>query len=182
MVADLEYTSWEGSLQRGWSRPDEHREIVQIGAIRLNAGDGFAETGALDVLVQPQRNPVLSDYFVELTGITNARLASEGTELAAALEALKTFAAGATFWSNGSDDAVIAENCALVGIENPVANASWRDIALPFARLLDREEQIVSADVPEMIGLPAPGHAHDALSDVRAIALGLRHLRKLDRL
>ena len=70
VAVDLKYTSWEGSLERGWSRPHEHREVVQIGAVRLDAGNGFAEVDALDVLVRPQRNPVLSEYFVALTGIT----------------------------------------------------------------------------------------------------------------
>ena len=36
VVCDLEYTAWAGSLQRGWSDPGEHREIVQIAAIRLS--------------------------------------------------------------------------------------------------------------------------------------------------
>ena len=35
VLYDTEYTSWEGSLQRGWSRPDEHRELVQLSAIRV---------------------------------------------------------------------------------------------------------------------------------------------------
>lgn len=27
---DTEYTSWEGAMQRNWSGPDEHRELVQL--------------------------------------------------------------------------------------------------------------------------------------------------------
>ena len=73
VIFDLEYTAWEGSLGRDWSLEDEHREIVQIGAVRLEA-DTLDELDALECLVRPVMNPVLSDYFAALTGITNADL------------------------------------------------------------------------------------------------------------
>ncbi|MEK9900254.1 MAG: hypothetical protein VW516_05830 [Rhodospirillaceae bacterium] len=28
VVADLEYTSWEGALEGGWSEPGQFREVV----------------------------------------------------------------------------------------------------------------------------------------------------------
>ena len=177
IIVDLEYTAWPGSLERSWSRADEHREVVQIGAVRLDAGDGFTELAALNILVRPQRNPVLSDYFVALTGITNQRLAAEGTELATALDALAEFADGAPLHSNGPDGLVIIENCALIGIDNPLPQENWRDIAPALERLLDRA-RVGSAEIPALLGLPAPGPAHDALADARAIAAGLRHWRQ----
>ncbi len=155
--------------------------MVQIGAVRLDAGAEFAEVDVLDILVQPRRNPVLSDYFVALTGITNQRLASEGTELATALAALAAFANGRSLLSNGPDGAVMAENCALIEIDNPLPNDQWRDIAGCLPRLLDREN-VSSADIPELLGLVAPGPAHDALADARAIAAGLRHWRQAGRI
>lgn len=181
MVVDLEYTSWDGSLARGWSKPNEHREVVQIGAVRLDAGDGFGEIEALNVLVRPQRNPQLSDYFVALTAITNDRLAARGTDLPAALDALAVFAAGAPLHSNGDDGAVVAENCALIDIGNPLPQTGWRDIAPALHDLLGREA-VGSADIPALLGLPAPGPAHDALADARAIAAGLRHWRESGKL
>ncbi|MCZ6590686.1 MAG: exonuclease domain-containing protein [Alphaproteobacteria bacterium] len=177
----MEYTSWEGSLERGWSRLHEHREVVQIGAVRLDAGNGFDEVSALDVLVRPQHNPVLSDYFVDLTGITNDRLAAEAGKLASALGALTALAAGAPLLTNGDDGAVVAESCALIGVDNPLADDRWFDIAPALQRLLSREK-LGSAEIPALLGLPAPGPAHDALADACAIAAGLRHLRKQQRL
>ena len=35
IIFDTEFTAWEGSMQRGWSGQNEHREIVQISAIRI---------------------------------------------------------------------------------------------------------------------------------------------------
>lgn len=176
IVVDLEYTAWPGSLERGWSRAHEHREVVQIGAVRLDAGDGFAEIDALDILVRPQRNQVLSEYFVALTDITNERLAAEGIELAIALNALAEFAQAIPLHSNGPDGLVMVENCTLIGIDNPLPQDRWRDIAPALERLLGRA-RVGSAQIPTLLGLPAPGPAHDALADARAIAAGLRHWR-----
>ena len=37
VVFDTEFTAWQGSMERGWSGPGEHKEIVQIGAVLLDA-------------------------------------------------------------------------------------------------------------------------------------------------
>src|SRR5882762_1688961 len=63
VVYDLEYTAWEGSQARGWSGPGEHREVVQIGAVRLDPHRGWAETASLARLVRPRINPRLSAYL-----------------------------------------------------------------------------------------------------------------------
>ena len=38
IVFDLEFTAWEGSLARHWLAPGEFKEVVQIGAVRLDGG------------------------------------------------------------------------------------------------------------------------------------------------
>ena len=40
VLFDLEFTAWEGSLERGWSEPWEAREIIQIGAVRVKDDAG----------------------------------------------------------------------------------------------------------------------------------------------
>lgn len=150
--------------------------MVQIGAVRLDAGDGFSEVGAFERLVRPRINPHLSDYFVALTAITNDRLRGDSGPLAPALAALAAFADGAPLWSNGNDAAVIEENCGLIAIANPLPPARWRNIA-PALQPVIGGDNIRSAAIPAALGLAAPGQAHDALADARAIAAGLRHLR-----
>ncbi len=44
VVYDLEYTAWEGSLERNWSGPNEDPEIVQIGAVKIRQYDNKWET------------------------------------------------------------------------------------------------------------------------------------------
>lgn len=36
IVFDTEYTTWDGAKERGWSNPNEHRELVQIAAQKIN--------------------------------------------------------------------------------------------------------------------------------------------------
>ena len=36
-VFDLEFTAWECSMASHWLRPGEFKEVVQIGAVRLDA-------------------------------------------------------------------------------------------------------------------------------------------------
>jgi inhibitor of KinA sporulation pathway (predicted exonuclease) len=86
VVFDTEFTAWAGSMHRRWSGPGEHKEIVQIGAVVLDAAS-LEERRAYSVLIRPVRNPVLSDYFVTLTRITNERLTREGTDFATGLAA-----------------------------------------------------------------------------------------------
>ena len=57
--------------------------IIELGAVSLEAG---AETGSLDVLVRLPEGGVLPPFIVELTGITDAQLLSEGVDQAEAAE------------------------------------------------------------------------------------------------
>ena len=81
VVFDLEFTAWEGSVAHRWSRPGEFTELVQIGALLVDARS-FAVEREMDLLVKPRLNPVLSEYLVKLTGITNEELAARGVDFA----------------------------------------------------------------------------------------------------
>lgn len=176
VVFDLEYTAWPGSLERGWSRNDEHREIVQIGAVRL--APDLTEVGCTECLVRPTVNSVLSDYFVSLTGISNADLDLYGVDLVTALRRLARFAApDALLLSNGDDGGVVAESCNLSGTESPIAAARFVCIEDALLAALGSAVPIASSDLPAAVGAAMPGRAHTALADARAIALTLRTLR-----
>ena len=57
ILFDFEYTAWEGSWARKWSEPWEHREIIQIAAVRVVIDGAVTEQGSFDCLVRPKRNP-----------------------------------------------------------------------------------------------------------------------------
>ncbi|MBI2235902.1 MAG: exonuclease domain-containing protein [Magnetospirillum sp.] len=179
VVYDLEYTCWEGSLARDWDGPDEHREIVQIGAVALSAE--FQELAALEVMVRPRINPRLSDYFTRLTGLSQARLDKEGVDIAEALARLHAFAEpGLPLASNGDDGGVIAENCRLAGLDHPLSHRCV-NVEFRIAAALDGYRPM-SFEIPELFGLPQSGRGHDALFDARAVAVALRSLWRQGKL
>lgn len=179
VVYDLEYTSWEGAHARNWSGPGEHREIVQIGAVRLDGGAGLAELACFEAIVVPRVNPRLSRYFVELTGIDEARLAREGLDFAAALARFSGFAEGAGgLLANGDDEDVLRENCRLCGLAWPFADGFCRNLAPVLQAAAGGARHIVSSRLPEIFRLAPAGRAHDGLADARAIAAALRVIQE----
>lgn len=175
VVWDTEFTAWPGSQERGWTGPGEHRELVQIGAVALDATKGFAEIGTFERIVQPKINPRLSQYFIDLTGVTQQRVDREGVPFPRALD---EFAAFVNRWTGfvgsfGRDDLVLSENCALHAIAQPVALDRFRDLRPALEAAIGRKG-MMSSELPRFVGLPVPVQAHDALADARAIASVLR--------
>lgn len=169
VIFDLELTAWPGSAARNWSGPGEHPEIIQIAAVRLDAG--LHESAALDVVVKPRLNPILSDYIIALTGLTQERVDREGVDLAAALTLFADFASGArAILSNGGDRRYIQRNVALAGIEDPLAAMPFASLGGHFRRAARSAAHVVSSALPEVFGFAAPGRAHDGLADARAVA------------
>lgn len=179
IVFDLEFTAWSGSRERNWTGPGEFREIVQIGAVRLGPPEDFAETGAFARLVQPSRNPVLSRYFTDLTGITQAELESSGIAFAQALEEFAAFVGTETpIYSNGHDALILFENCHLNRQPCPIARNRFHNIgpALADAAAGPATKHVTSSDLSRLLpGVPSLP-AHDALSDARMVAAGFRYL------
>ena len=112
VIYDLEYTTWPGALERHWSGKDEYREIIRIGAISIDLGS-LQEIETLDVFVKPSANPVLSDYCVKLTGITNEQIQAEGIALHEALHKFADFVGKRNIFSYACDFLVILENLRL---------------------------------------------------------------------
>lgn len=174
VVYDLEYTTWEGARERQWSGPGEHREVVQVGAVRLDSG------AELSLLIKPRRNPALSAYFSGLTGITQDQVDRDGLDFPEALGRLADFAAGADLASNGVDEGVLRENCALTGCAFPF-EACCHDLSPLLMKAAGAQAHIYSCEMAAAFGLSADQRAHDALGDARQVAQVLRHLLKTGR-
>src|SRR3989344_6626754 len=138
ILLDTEYTSWDGSYERGWSGPNEYKEIIQIGAIVVD-GKSLTEEGAFSVFIKPVKNPNLSDFIIELTGITQEKIDAEGIPLAEALTRFGDFAQDLPIFAYGTDGTVIRENCALLGIPHPFAEGriqNMRPLVFPVLEKL----------------------------------------------
>lgn len=78
MIFDLEYTSWPGSNDRVENLPGKYHEIIQIGAVIIEMSGDMREVDSFQTLVRPQKNPILSDYLVDLTRITQEQVEKGG--------------------------------------------------------------------------------------------------------
>ena len=175
VVFDTEFTAWPGSMARAWAGPGEHKEIIQIGAVIIDS-KSLEERHAFSVLIRPVRNPILSPYLVDLTGITNERLDAEGVDFTTGVRSFVQFAGRRPLHAYGRDDRIIAENAELlrqrkVWPDLPTTNLKeWLlKVGIPLAG-------VHSGNLAAHVGSKSQGIAHDALIDSRSLAEAVRYL------
>lgn len=176
VLFDLEYTAWEGSLAARWLRPGEFREVVQIGAVKIDAVtlDPVAD---FETLIRPRINKSLSAYFETLTGITNEMLAARGADLADAYLSFVTFAQDAPIVSFGRDDRVLTHNLDLYGLKDMPALPAHMNIAHWLNANGVATAGYHACDIARLCGAADfQGQEHDALDDARSLAAGARAL------
>lgn len=174
-VFDLEYTAWECSMARHWLTPGEFKEVVQIGAVKLDA-DSFAVLGEFECLVRPRINSVISPYLEKLTGITNDAVARQGVDFADAYARFLEFADGSPIAAFGHDEYVLEENLRLYGITGARAMPLFYDLRGWFAVQGLDPRGMQSCEIGPLLGVPFEGHAHNALNDARSLARGMEAL------
>jgi inhibitor of KinA sporulation pathway (predicted exonuclease) len=176
IVLDLEWTSWPGFMESGWSQPGRYTEIVHVGAFAVRPHENFQEVRGFERLVKPVYNPVLSDYFIDLTGIGQDRLDHEGVSFADMMTAFRDFCGEtAAFASFGRDDLVMMRNCRYRDIEPAVDMSNTLNVN---AALVERgliPAGCTLSDLVDDLGLMPAGQAHDAVADARGLAALLRH-------
>ena len=174
-VFDLEFTAWECSMATHWLRPGEFKEVVQIGALRLDAGN-FEVLDELDILVRPRINPVLSDYFEKLTGITNDAVRARGVDFAAAHARFAAFAEGGPICAFGHDEGILEENIRFYGLTDMAVLPEFFDLRTWFAGQSLDPRGMLSCEIGPALGLPFEGRLHNALDDARSLAAAMRAL------
>ncbi|MEG3620275.1 3'-5' exonuclease [Magnetovibrio sp. PR-2] len=184
LIYDTEWTSWAGFLESNLTQPGRYPEIIQIGAVKLDIADGFRETGSFMRYIRPKVNPELSDYIIELTGITQNAIDEQGKPFPEVLSAFVEFIEDdfAVLMPYGVDGEIVARNCALNDIQVPDVFKKERDLRqfLLDLELVDNSQ--VSSDLPRYFGLPDEELSHDALGDSRSLANVIRHLRETGKI
>ena len=176
VLFDLEYTAWEGSLAGRWLKPGEFREVVQIGAVKIDAAT-LEHVADFEALVRPRINTELSGYFESLTGITNGMLAGRGVDLAPAYRRFVEFADGASIVSFGRDDRVLLHNLDLYGLKDMPDLPAHTNIAHWLNANGVKTAGYHACDVARLCGAgDFKGNEHDALDDARSLAAGARAL------
>lgn len=181
VVFDLEYTAWPGAQERDWGAPGELREIVQIGALRLDRDLAVVEE--FETLVRPLVNPRLSPYFTELTGIDQETVDREGREPAAALGDFLGFCKGCSVLSYGNDMIVLGENVGWARargeqVAHGFLHNGFLNVRPWLNTLAPQTSTANSGRLWQVLGLPKPasGAEHSALFDCHSFAAALRYL------
>jgi inhibitor of KinA sporulation pathway (predicted exonuclease) len=156
-------------MARHWLVPGEFKEVVQIGAVKLDA-DSFRILAEFDMLVRPRINPVLSPYFKKLTGITSERIARQGVDFAIAYARFLEFSEGGPVAAFGHDEDVLADNIRLYGMTGAGPLPVFYDLRGWFAVQGVDPRGMHSCDVGPALGVPFMGQTHNALDDARSIA------------
>ncbi len=176
VLYDTEFTSWEGAAASDWAEPWQYKEIVQLAAMKVDL-DSLEELETFNCLVQPQLNPTLSDYFIELTGITNEEVASKGVLYEVMYQKFINFVGDVKAYSYGRDDLVLHENLDLYTIQGLDNRLAFGDLH-PFFRKLGVDPAIVnSGALAKYFKVDIDIHEHNAMDDVRSIFAALKHLK-----
>lgn len=179
VVFDLEWTAWEGSRERNWSGPREEREIIEIGAVKLDGANGLTDIVAFENLVRPTLNPIVSSYFTDLTGITQTLIDNEAMPFREAITLFEAFVGydNPPVLSFSQDEDVLRHNCVLNDLPWPFGAHQFHNIAPAIAGAAGREPGSFStSNLPEIFGFPPPTNAHRALGDAICIAETMRIL------
>ncbi|MBI4132672.1 MAG: hypothetical protein HY473_01045 [Candidatus Sungbacteria bacterium] len=164
-------------MERGWSRPDEFKEIVEIGAIRVDPLS-LDELDALTIFAKPEKNPALSEYFIQLTGITQKEVDEKGMSFAEAIAEFAAWAGNCDLYSYGRDDDVLAKNSQFAGIVLPIKQSRFKNIKEIFEAHGIPVENYMSSTIVRAFGKEPERRGHEAVNDARTILDGLRELSK----
>ena len=180
IVFDLEFTSWEGSMQRNWSGENEYKEIVQIAAIKVTDGK---ISDKLNILVKPNINPNLSDYFQKLTGIKNKHIKKSGIDIHIALEMFYNFSKNYTLYSYGNDYHIIHENLILNNVprKSKFFSYVWQQKFKDFKDLLIDYDidpsKYTSGTIYKAFNLKIKNHnVHNALDDAYSLYVTSKYI------
>lgn len=172
ILYDTEYTTWQGAPERNWSGQNEHRELVHIGAVKVDTLS-LNELDAFEIYIKPRINPILSDFFIEFTGIQQETVDRLGVSFPEAWQRFNVWRSSLPSFAFGRDDLVIDENCRLNNV--PV------DLNKPFFNICEYFEQkgistreYHSSTIVRAFGVEPRLDGHNALNDARLILDALR--------
>jgi len=175
IVFDLEATCWE----RGTS-PDR-MEIIEVGAVRLGAPD-YKLKDQFQSFVRPVREPVLSEFCMKLTSITQEDVDTSNSWP----EVLARFHSwiGADFEAIGSwgeyDAKQIRVDCRRHAITLPGFLDRHVNLKVIFSRIFEVKPRGMKGAL-RMLGVSLAGSHHRSLDDAVNIAMIAREMISKDR-
>ncbi len=187
VIFDTEYTTWLGCQENGWTG-NQKKEVVQIAALKVS--DELKVIDEFNVLCQPTINPVLSEYFIKLTHITNERIKKHGESFVSAYKNFEVFVEDNVCYSHSwgadfldeADGIIMKENILLNKVSQP-KKIIYRNIAPLFVKLYQKNNIKIknqcSGQIAKLLGLEENLKrlnldTHNAFYDTYSILEGLK--------
>lgn len=188
IIFDTEYTTWLGCQKNGW-KGNQKKEIVQISALKVS--NQLEVISEFNILCKPVINPILSNYFVQLTHITNEQVEKHGESFLSVFQKFESFVGNDVCYSHAwgkdyndeSDGNIIKENILLNKISNP-KTIIYRNIAFVFNELYKKNNIKIkkqsSGQIAKLLGIEndiahIKSSSHNAFYDVYSILTGLKY-------
>lgn len=165
VVIDLECTCWE--------REDPNKqphEIIEIGAVLLDENYNYIKE--FTQFVKPLDNPILTEYCIDLTSITQKDVDVAPT-LSAAIAQLNRWMGlsdDITFCSWGYfDKDQLLDECRLNSIDYPFNNEHI-NIKVRFSEIMQRTKKMGLRKALRILDIPFEGTQHRGIDDAKMIA------------
>ncbi|KAK3599310.1 hypothetical protein CHS0354_028675 [Potamilus streckersoni] len=180
VVIDFESTCWQDGKFRT-------QEIIEFPAVLLNTETGQIE-GEFHHYIQPQEDPILSEFCTELTGINQAQV-DEGIPLPICLRKFSHWLdklqneKGLRFnssdphknkgtfvtWSDWDLGVCLLYECKRKQILKPIQLNSWIDLRATYRKFYGRKPNGLNGAL-EDLGISFQGREHSGLDDARNTA------------
>jgi len=182
IIYDLEYTAWEGSIYRNWSDDGEYKEIIEIGAIVVNKN--LKEINSFNKLIIPKKNPILSDYIVKLTGITNKMILDKAVNFKNGylefLQFIQMYTK--TAFAYGDDRIVLLENLKMNNMNDIDTNINFKNIRPYIEFQLNIGKNCIDSSALRLyLGAKKIINAHRSVDDCRSILQAINYCNKKNR-
>lgn len=187
IIFDTEFTAWEGSMQRNWNKDYEKKELVQISGLKIKKIDNSLRViDTINIFIKPKVNPVLSKYFIDLTGITQRLIESYGVHFLIGINYFYKFSKNDNneflpMYSYGNDYSVIKENLIIHNFKHNSRFYNWGnhfyDIKTFFKDYVNVHEY-TSGNLYKAFNIK-PGYGvdiHNSLWDSKSLFLSLKYL------
>lgn len=182
VIYDTEFTTWEGCNENGWLGENQHRELVQVAAQKIDLQNEKV-LDSFERLIIPRINRNLSDYFIDLTHINQRDIEEKGVDFEQALEEFLGWSDKSLMFSYGklgglSDEVVIQENIDMYKIDTVLADERFRNVAEIFVDSGVDISAYNSGKLYQAFGLELDGHEHNAMHDVDSLVQSLFALKR----
>lgn len=174
IYVDTEYVFPNMGRDYGMPTEDDQRQIVQIAAILVDQETG-EELESFDQIVFPKYMKKIPIFFTELTKITQDDVNQNAISFIKALKQFVEFCRDYPVWTFNADYGVFKQNCTFFNIDMPFKKDFIRVKPLLSSWGID-PNKYSSGTLYKVTKQKMQGHVHNALHDVRSMAMSVHYL------